>query len=59
MTSELAPATCTPAQGQSSDDDEHLEAKVTTVGCAPCTFYVVVHGWDGAANDYDIRIGLE
>jgi hypothetical protein len=57
--SETTPSTCSASQGQSADANEHYENMVATTGCAPCTYYVVVHGWDGAENTYAIRIGLK
>jgi len=49
------PAACDLANGQSADSDEHFEMTAPS-GCAPCTFYLVVRGFDGAENDYDISI---
>ncbi len=53
------PITCTSDQGQSATSNEHFEREITEADCAPCTFYVRVHGWNGAENLYDLRIGLE
>jgi hypothetical protein len=57
--SESNPGTCTTAQGQSATSNEHYEHTVTQAGCAPCDFWVMVHGWDDSENDYDIAIALE
>jgi hypothetical protein len=54
--SEEDPWTCTPEQGQSADSNEHFEWTVEEAGCAPCSFYVAVRGYDDAENDYDIEI---
>jgi hypothetical protein len=50
------PWTCTPEQGQSADSNEHFEWTVDEAGCAPCSFYVSVHGYAGSENDYDIEM---
>jgi hypothetical protein len=57
--SETSPATCSAAQGQGTDSNEHLEARVTGTDCAPCTFFLVVHGWAGSENDYSLRIAFD
>lgn len=50
---------CTTANGQSADSDEHYEY-VTPSGCSGgCDYYVVVHGWDGSSNTYDISIDVQ
>jgi hypothetical protein len=58
--SERAPDTCSAEQGQGTESNEHYEHTVGS-GCSmsPCTFYVVVHGWDGAENSYDLEIAIE
>lgn len=56
---EAMPATCTEAQGQGVDSDEHYEFTVAEAGCAPCTYFVRVRGWDGSENDYDLTIALQ
>jgi hypothetical protein len=57
--SETAPGTCTAAQGQSADSNEHYEFTAPS-GCdAGCFYYLVVHGWDGSQNTYDLRIEIE
>lgn len=56
---EAMPAACTAAQGQSATSNEHFEHTVTQAGCSPCSFWVMVHGWDGSENDYDIDIALQ
>ena len=57
--SEAMPATCTAAQGQSVTSNEHYEHTVTQARCAPCSFWVMVHGWDGSENDYDLTMTLQ
>lgn len=50
-----APEQCALDNGQSADSDEHFEAVAPAAGC-PCTYYVVVHGFGGSENLYDISI---
>ena len=45
---------CSAANGSSTDSNENLVKTVTTAG----TYYVVVRGWSGAENLYDLCIGL-
>lgn len=52
---EADPSTCSVFQGQSVDSNEHYEHLVSTTG----TYYVVVHGFAGAENGYDIRMRVE
>ncbi len=49
------PSGCDADNGQSGDSDEEM------VFTAPSfqEYYVVVHGWEGAENTYEICIGLE
>lgn len=50
---------CCTNPGQSGDSDEHAEYAVDPEACSTfCTFFVVVHGFDGASNSYDIRMEL-
>jgi pre-peptidase len=57
---ESAPSTCTAAQGQGTSSNEHYEFTAPSSGCdGLCTYYVVVHGWDGSTNLYDIRIQVQ
>jgi hypothetical protein len=53
--SEADPSGCDADNGQSGDANEEM------VFTAPAydEYYVVVHGWDGAENSYEICIGLE
>jgi len=54
--SEAAPSTCSAGNGQSADSDEHFENPITA-GCAlGCLYYLVVRGYAGSSNSYDIRI---
>jgi hypothetical protein len=59
--SEAQPQTCSPFAGQSTDSNEHFEYLVTAEdNCSPlCTFYIVVRGWNGSENRYDIIIDVE
>jgi hypothetical protein len=43
---------CDSSNGQSSTPNENFKWKVSATG----TYYVVVHGWQGAQNKYDICI---
>ncbi|MCR9164795.1 MAG: Ig-like domain-containing protein [Nannocystaceae bacterium] len=52
------PGSCSPSNGQSATDDEHIEWTIDTPGCAPCTFYLSVQGYLGAANTYDLDISV-
>ena len=57
---ESNPSTCTTADGQSADSDEHYEYTAPQSGCTSgCPYYVVVHGWNGSTNTYGITIGIE
>ena len=56
---EDSPGTCTDAQGQGTNSDEHYEFTVDEAGCSPCTYYVRVHGWDGAENSYGLTLTLQ
>jgi hypothetical protein len=52
-----APDLCNLANGQSGDSNERFTFQAPASGCAAgCTFFVVVRGFDGSANLYDIRI---
>jgi len=53
--SESDPSTCSAFQGQSVDSNEYYEHTVESDG----TYHVVVHGFDGSENDYDIRMRVE
>jgi len=52
------PESCSLDNGQSADSDEHFELEAPAA-CQPCTFYVVVQGFGGSQNRYDISIALE
>ena len=49
---EADPWSCDASNGQSSDSNENLSYKIPSNGL----YYVVVHGWEGSANKYDICI---
>jgi len=51
---EADPSTCSAFQGQSLDSNEYYDHTVEMSG----TYYIVVHGFDGSENNYDIRIRL-
>ncbi|HET6612869.1 MAG TPA: hypothetical protein VFG83_12805 [Kofleriaceae bacterium] len=59
-TTDLTP--CCAGPGQSPNGPEHAEYTLDDSACtaaAPCTFFVVVHGYDGSANLYDLRMALQ
>ncbi len=56
---EEMPQTCSAMQGQSASSNEHYERMIDEAGCSPCTFYVRVHGFAGAQNEYDLAIALQ
>lgn len=43
---------CDPSNGQSSTSNENLSFKVPASG----QYYVIVHGWEGAENKYDLCV---
>ena len=45
---------CDPTNGQSGSSNENFRWEVSTAG----TYYLVVRGWDGSQNLYDLCIGL-
>lgn len=45
---------CDASNGQSPDSNENFQWSITTSG----TYYLVIHGWNGASNLYDLCIGL-
>jgi hypothetical protein len=51
---EYDPSYCDPNNGQSGSSDEWMVFDNTWED----TYYVVVRGWSGAANDYDLCLGL-
>ncbi len=51
---ETDPSGCDPNNGQSGDSNESFQWTVPTDDM----YYVVVHGWKGSENLYDICIGL-
>ena len=52
--SEATPGNCDPNNGAGSVSNEQLQWTVSQTG----TYDLVVHGWAGSENDYDICIGL-
>jgi hypothetical protein len=53
------PSTCSIAHGQSASSNEHAVETVVS-GCAQgCDYFVVVRGFNDAANGYDLRIGVD
>lgn len=53
--SETSPLSCDPQNGQSGTSNEQLEWAITEDG----DYYLVVHGWEGSENLYDICVGLD
>lgn len=64
-TTDLTPCTpddpqlCDLENGQSADSDEHFEFTVPAGCSAGCRYYVVVRGYDGSQNLYDISMQVE
>ncbi len=57
---ESNPATCTAQDGQGAQSNEHYEYTAPQSGCATgCDYYVVVHGFNGSQNTYDIAISIQ
>jgi hypothetical protein len=56
---ETASSTCKPSNGQSRTATEQLIYDLGSHCPVGCYYYVVVHGWNDAENDYDIRIALQ
>jgi hypothetical protein len=50
------PLSCDTANGQSTTANEAGIYQAPASGCAPCTYFVVVEGYDGGENSYEIRI---
>lgn len=51
---------CQTAHGQSADANEHAEFTVPSGTCTSgCDYYVVVRGWDGSTNSYDITLAVQ
>jgi hypothetical protein len=57
--SEADPSLCDRDRGQSATADEAVEQVIDNPACAPCTWYVVVHGWNGADNHYELQVDVE
>jgi hypothetical protein len=54
--SDADPSTCDASNGQGATSNESAIFAAPSSGCTPCTFYVVVEGFGGDENTYDIRI---
>ena len=53
------PSMCSAARGQSATSNEHAEYTVPA-GCeSGCDYYVVVRGYDGSTNSYDIALKVQ
>ena len=54
-----SPDTCSVAHGQGSMSNEHAEFTAPS-GCdSGCAYDVVVRGWNGSSNSYDIAVGIQ
>ena len=51
---EAEPFLCDVTNGQGSNSNENFSFTVTTAGY----YYVVVHGWEGSQNHYDLCVGI-
>jgi hypothetical protein len=49
-------STCNLANGQSADANERFTFTAPAACSDLCTYYLVVRGWDGATNRYDLTI---
>jgi len=47
---------CATDNGQSCTSNESASFDAPASGCTPCEFFVVVQGFDGDENDYEIRV---
>jgi hypothetical protein len=55
-TTDLTPCPpCDVTNGQGTSSNEHFQRAITTSG----TYYVVVRGYNGSANNYSISIGIQ
>ncbi|MBS1118115.1 MAG: leucine aminopeptidase-related protein [Deltaproteobacteria bacterium] len=54
-----SPSTCTSAHGQGASSNEHATETITTGCAAGCDYFVVVRGYNGSTNNYDIAIKVE
>ncbi len=52
--SEAAPLACDPDNGQGAVSNEIMSWPIAKTG----SYYLVVHGWAGAQNHYDLCVGL-
>jgi len=53
------PSMCSSTRGQSGSSNEHAEF-VVPAGCSSgCDYYVVVRGWNGSSNSYDISLRVQ
>ena len=53
------PSMCTSAHGQGAVSNEHA-VYTTPTGCeSGCDYYVVVRGYNGSTNDYDIALQVQ
>jgi len=50
---------CTSAHGQSASSNEHAEFTAPSTCSAGCVYDVVVRGWNGSSNSYDITLGKQ
>ena len=54
------PSMCSSLRGQSATANEHAEYTApASCGTAGCVYFVVVRGWDGASNSYDISLRVQ
>jgi hypothetical protein len=54
------PTTCSVAHGQGASSNEHATFTApSNCSSSGCQYSVVVRGWNGASNNYDISIGVQ
>lgn len=54
------PSQCDIGNGQGASSNEHMTFTAPASGCSSgCNYFVVVRGYDGSSNDYDISIKVQ
>ena len=53
------PSQCELDHGQGASSNEHATFAAPSTCSSGCDFYVVVRGWNGSTNNYDITIGIQ
>jgi hypothetical protein len=53
------PGQCSPDHGQSATSNEHATFTAPDTCDLGCTYDVVVRGWNGSTNTYDLAVGIQ